>query len=384
MRQHFFKTGQILNFYDVYKLVSQSPDYKALPTKVSKQIIRRLDKNWVSWKGAIKEYKKNPHKFTGIPKLPKYKDKEKGRNIAPYPSDAISVVALRKGFSSLSKSNISLKTKQEKINEVRIIPQACCYVIEIVVTVETPELSNKNAVASIDLGLNNLMAVTTNQSGIKPLLVNGKPLKSINQFYNKRKSKLQSIAATSQIKSITHKRNCRVENYLHTASRRVIQWCQKYQIGTLIIGQNEGWKDSINIGKKNNQQFVCVPHARLIQMLTYKAELAGIKVILTEESYTSKASALDNDFLPLYGEKVYTEQLVVSAVELSRSVPDFSGKRVKRGLYKTSNGQLINAYINGSLNIGRKVIPNYIEGTGGLPCVPWVLNPLRTLITRFL
>jgi putative transposase len=368
IRQHFFKTGQILNFYDVYKLVSQSPDYKALPTKVSKQIIRRLDKNWVSWKATIFEYKKNPHKFTGCPKLPKYKDKEKGRNIAPYPHDAISVVALRKGFASLSKSNISLKTQRSKINEVRIIPQSCCYVIEIVYTVEPPELNNKEPIASIDLGLNNLMAVTTNQSGIKPLLVNGQPLKSINQFYNKRKSKLQSKSATSQINALTHKRNCRVENYLHTASRRVIQWCQKYQIGTLIIGKNEGGKDSINIGRKNNQQFTCIPHTRLIQMLTYKAELAGIKVILTEESYTSKASALDNDFLPVYGE----------------NTPKFSGKRVKRGLYQTSNGCLINADVNGCLNIGRKVIPNYVEGIGGRPCVPWVLNPLRTLITRFL
>jgi putative transposase len=208
------------------------------------------------------------------------------------------------------------------------------------------------------------MAVTTNQSGIKPLLINGKPLKSINQFYNKRKAKTQSINGTSQIQSLTHKRNCRVENYLHTASRRVIQWCQKYQIGTLIIGKNEGWKDNINIGKSNNQQFTCVPHARLISMLTYKAQLAGIKVILTEEAYTSKASALDNDLLPKYGKKA----------------PEFSGKRVKRGLYRTSKDYLINADINGSLNIGRKVIPNFVEGIGGQPCVPWVVNPLRTLI----
>jgi putative transposase len=364
IRQHYFETRQILNFYDVYKLVSQTPDYKALPSKVSKQIIRRLDKNWISYKQAIKAYYKNPSKFTGRPRLPKYKDKIKGRNIAPYPSDAISAVALRKGFSSLSKSKITLRTKQQKIDEVRIIPQACCYIIEIVYTVENTELNNQEGIASIDLGLNNLMAVTTNQSGIKPLLINGKPLKSINQFYNKRKAKTQSINATTQIKSLTHKRNCRVENYLHTASRRVIQWCQKYQIGTLIIGKNEGWKDNINIGKSNNQQFTCVPHARLISMLTYKAQLAGIKVILTEEAYTSKASALDNDLLPKYGKKA----------------PEFSGKRVKRGLYRTSKDYLINADINGSLNIGRKVIPNFVEGIGGQPCVPWVVNPLRTLI----
>lgn len=331
IRQHFFQTGEILNFYDVYKLVSQTPDYKALPTKVSKQIIRRLDKNWVSYKAAIKEYKKNPQKFKGKPRLPKYKDKIKGRNIAPYPSDAISKVALRKGLASLSKSKITLNTQQQEINEVRIIPQACCYVIEIVYTVETPFLNQEKAIASLDLGLSNLMAVTTNQSGIKPLLVNGRALKAINQFYNKSKAKLQSKDASSQIKTITHKRNCRVENYLHTASRRVIQWCQLNKIGTLIIGKNESWKDNINIGKKNNQQFTCVPHTRLIEMLTYKAELAGIKVIITEEAYTSKASAIDHDPIPKYGEKP----------------PKFSGKRVKRGLYKTNKGYLINADING-------------------------------------
>jgi putative transposase len=230
IRQHFFQTGEILNFYDVYKLVSQTPDYKALPTKISKQIIRRLDKNWVSYKVAIKEYYKNPQNFKGRPNLPKYKDKIKGRNIAPYPSDAISKVALKKGLASLSKSKISINTKQLEINEVRIIPQACCYVIEVVYTIENSVLNQEKAIASIDLGLSNLMAVTTNHRGIKPLLINGRPLKAINQFYNKRKAKLQSKSAVTQIKNITHKRNCRVENYLHTASRRVSQWCQLNKI----------------------------------------------------------------------------------------------------------------------------------------------------------
>jgi IS605 OrfB family transposase len=227
-------------------------------------------------------------------------------------------------------------------------------VLEIVYEQEPEDLTNCDAIAAIDLGLDNLMAVTSNQAGVKPLLLNGRPLKSINQFFNKRKAKLQAIEARRQIRDLTHKRNCQVENYLHTASRRVIEWCLAHGIGTLIIGKNHGWKQQINIGKRNNQQFVDIPHTRLIEMLSYKAELVGIKVVITEESYTSQASALDNDPLPKYGE----------------AKPKFSGKRIFRGLYKTSTGKLINADTNGSLNIGRKVIPDFVEGLEALPFVP--------------
>lgn len=145
---------------------------------------------------------------------------------------------------------------------------------------------------------------------------------------------------------MVHKRNNRVSNYLHTASRRVIDWCLSNAVGRLIIGKNDGWKQDINIGKSNNQQFTQIPHARLIQMLEYKAALVGIKVEVTEEAYTSKASALDGDALPKYG----------------KTTPVFTGARIKRGLYRSGAGRLINADVNASLNIARKVIPNFIEG----------------------
>jgi IS605 OrfB family transposase len=356
-RQHFFAKGEKLGFTTLYHLVSKRVDYLAMPTKVSKQIIRRLDKAWVGFVQSMKVWFKNQSKFLGKPKIPGYKDKTKGRNIVPYPGEAVSRKAMKKGICQLSMCEIAVPTKAKEVIEARIIPKACCYVLEIVYEQEAENLANCEAIAAIDLGLDNLMAVTSNQAGVKPLLVNGKPLKSINQLFNKRKAKHQAIQAFRQIRDLTHKRNCRVENYLHTASRRVIDWCLAHGIGTLIIGKNDGWKQQINIGKRNNQQFVNIPHTQLIEMLSYKAALVGIKVVIIEESYTSKASALDNDPLPKYGEPL----------------PKFSGRRIFRGLYKTATGKLINADTNGSLNIGRKVIPNFVKGIEALPFVPVVL-----------
>ena len=162
-----------------------------------------------------------------------------------------------------------------------------------------------------------------------------------------------TITATFEIKEFQH----------HFQGKKVIDWCILDQIGTLIIGHNEGMKQSLNLGKRNNQQFVNIPHYRLIEMLTYKAELKGIKVIITEESYTSQSSALDRDELPKYGEEK----------------PLFKGKRLARGLYKMGTNQLLNADVNGAFNIIRKVIPDVIDqGIRGLPFNPVVLDPLRT------
>ncbi|MBD2182729.1 RNA-guided endonuclease InsQ/TnpB family protein [Aerosakkonema funiforme] len=367
-RQHFFQHQQKLNFNQLYHLVSQTPDYKALPTKVSKQIIRRLDTAWTSYFQAVKTWHIHPEKFGSKPRIPGYKHKTRGRNILPYPNEAISKKALKKGICHLSMSEIKIATSQKQIQEARIVPKTSCYVLEIVYE-KNEETTNHQQIAGIDLGVNNLMAVTTNQTGIRPMLIKGRPLKAINTFYNKKRSALQSQlklkhnqTQSHRLKKLTHKRNCRVENYLHTASRRVIDWCREHQIGIIVIGHNATWKQSINLGQRNNQQFVNIPHERLIEMLTYKAQLKGIQVIITEESYTSQSNALDGDALPKYGEKK----------------PVFQGHRVARGLYKTANGRLLNADVNGSFNITRKVIPDVLDqGIKGLPFNPVVLDPLR-------
>ncbi|NEO52311.1 MAG: IS200/IS605 family element transposase accessory protein TnpB [Okeania sp. SIO3B5] len=367
-RQYFFVTQKYYNSIDIYHQTKNLEAYRYLPTKVSKQIVRRVSEAWKGWLAALKDWSQNPEKYLGKPKIPGYKHKERGRNVVIYPIDAISKPLLAQGIVKLSQTNIKLTTQAKNINQVRIVPKLDHYVIEIVYKVNEPEKFDGKYVAGIDLGLNNLMAITSNHPGIRPLLINGRPLKSLNQYFNKRLAKASSIEAIRQVKQLNSKRDRRIDNYLHTVSRRVIDWCQLNEIGQLIIGNNQGWKQNINIGKKNNQDFTKIPHAKLISLLKYKAQLAGIEVVLTEESYTSIASALSGDDLP-----VYQGTTEVKAV--------FSGKRVKRGLYKTSTGRIINADINGSMNIVRKVIPNAFEGIEGLPFIPVVLD-LWTKITN--
>jgi IS605 OrfB family transposase len=367
-RQYFFETKKYYNSIDIYHQTKNLEAYRYLPTKVSKQIVRRVSEAWKGWLAALKDWSKHQGKYLGQPKMPGYKHKERGRNVVIYPIDAISKPALTKGIVKLSQSNIQLPTKAKDVDQIRIVPKLNHYVIEVVYTVNESVKSTGKYSAGVDLGLNNLMATTSNHPGVKPLLINGRPLKSINQFFNKRVRLAQSIEAWRQVKELNSKRDRRIDNYLHTVSRRVIDWCQLNDIGQLIISNNSGWKQDINIGKKNNQQFTKIPHAKLINLLTYKTNLAGIDVVITEESYTSKASALDGDKLPVYKEK-------------SDNKPVFSGKRIQRGLYKTSSGKTINADTNGSLNIARKVIPNFMNGLEGLPFIPVVLG-LWTKITN--
>lgn len=371
MRQHFFATKGILGFTELYHKVSKTTAYRSLPnTKVAKQVLRRIHQAWIGYREARKDWRKNPDKYLGEPRVPKYKDKLKGRYALIYPDETVSKPLLRKGVIKLTPSPLEFRSGLRSVNEVRVIPKSGCYVVEIVYRQEEIECKSDGEIAGIDIGLVNLVTLTTNQSGVKPLLIKGGALKAINTFYNKQKAKLQSeleirheTKTSRRLNALTHKRNCRVDNYLHTASRRVIDWCLRYKIATLIIGKNENWKQSINLGKRTNQQFVNIPHARLIEMIVYKGCLVGIKVIVTEESYTSKSSLLDNDPLPKYGQ--------TSSI--------FSGKRVKRGLYRSADGRLLNADVNGSFNTIRKVKPDvFDQGLKGLPFSPVALDPLRT------
>ena len=331
-----------------------------------------LDKNWKSFFEAVKAYKIDYSKFTGRPKLPKYKDKTKGRNILVYTVQAISSKQLKKGIIKLSGTNLSIKTKikPDRICFVRLVPKCDAYVIEVIYDEPESTISDDEFIASIDLGLNNVVALTSNQPGFVPLLINGRPLKSINQFYNKRKAHLQSQLKGSRkssprIQRLTRCRNQKVDNYLHHTSRLIVNFLVAKKTGTLVIGQNAQWKSEIDLGKQTNQNFVSIPHARLIEMLEYKARLVGIKVIVQEESYTSKSNFLNLDPIPVYGH-TGTDDVA------------FSGKRIKRGLYRTSIGQLINSDVNGSYNILRKAIPNaFSNGIESCVVQPRRVNPLK-------
>jgi len=321
IRQSFIYGWGYVNYNEMNRVMKSHQAYKVLPANVSQQILMILDKNWKSFFEAVKAYKADSSKFTGSPKLPKYKDKVKGRNILVYTIQTISSKQLKKGIVKLSGTNLSIKThiEPDRICQVRLVPKCDYYVIEVIYDEPEPTASDHKFVASIDLGLNNLAALTSNLPGFIPLLINGRPLKSINQFYNKRKARLQSQLKGSRkgsprIQRLTRCRHQKVDNYLHHTSRLIVDLLVANQIGTLVVGKNVQWKTEIDLGKQTNQNFVGIPHTRLIEMLEYKARLVGIKVIVQEESYTSKSNFLTLDPIPVYGK---TDKDAV-----------FSGKRI--------------------------------------------------------
>ena len=360
VRQTFIFEHRYVGYAEVYHRIKSHEAYSALPRKVSNDVLRLLDKNWKSFFAAMKAYHEDPSKFVGRPKLPKYKDKVKGRTILIYDIQAVSKTALRKRVIAPSQLGITVPTKHTSVKQVRIVPKSTHYVVEVVYE-HVPEQACVDAslVAGIDLGLNNLATLVSNKPGFVPRLINGRPLKSINQGYNKRRAELQAQMqgkqfSSCQLERLTDKRNRRITHLLHTASRRIVDLLVREGIGTLVIGHNPAWKQEVKMGKRNNQQFVQIPHARFIQMLTYKCELVGIQVLITEESYTSKCSFLDNE--PIGKHEQYM------------------GKRVKRGLFRASSGKSLNADVNGAYNIIRKVLPDAfsegkgIAGTAVCPC----------------
>jgi len=340
LRQSFTKTGKLPNEYKLTGKLSKrnQADYKALPAQTSQQIIKLLYKNWKSFFGAIKDYKKNPNKYLGRPKLPSYKDKG-GQNIVLFTGQQCKV---KEGFIKFPKKVLEpLKTKVSNVIQVRVVPEATCYVIEIVYEkeIETHENLKKENLLAIDLGVNNL-ATCVNNVGKQPFIINGKPLKSINQYSNKLKAKYQSYVggkgSSNNIKRIIFRRSNMVTNYLHHASRFIVNYCLRNDIGTIVIGHNKEWKQNSNIGKRNNQNFIQIPFNTLIHQIQYKAEEASIKVIVTEESYSSKVDHL--------------------AFETMEHHETYLGKRIRRGLFKSFTGKVLNADVNGAIGIARKVI----------------------------
>jgi len=372
VRQSYIHEGVSLPLATVYHRIKDHEAYRALPRKVSNDVLRQLDRDWRSFFAALAAWKADPSKFLGRPRLPRYKDKQHGRNLLTYDLQALSVPGLRRGEVIPSQLGIRLRTRQTTVNQVRIVPRKGYYVVEVIYEREpAPAAVDPSLCAGLDVGLNNLAALTSNKGGFVPRLVNGRPVKAINQFYNKRKAKLQhklgTTGTTAQMERLTAHRTRQIDHYLHTASRRIIDLLVAEGIGTLCIGKNPLWKQDTHLGKRANQNFVSVPHARFVEMLTYKADLVGIQVRLTEESYTSKASFLDADPLPIYG---------------AADIPAFSGRRIRRGLYRTANGRHINADVNGAYNIIRKVLPDafgsgYGEGIAGAAVHP-VRLPVRT------
>ncbi len=381
IRQAFIHEGVYLPYEVMDKRMQSHEAYQALPTKVSQQVLMLLHKNWLAFFKALKAYKADPSKFTGRPRLPKYKHKTEGRNLLIYTLQALGGGQSKQGIQGLIKPSglpITIKSQQQNIDQVRIIPRNGYYVVEVVYSKKPIQAQvDPSYCAAIDLGVTNLAAITSNREGFVPQLVNGRTLKAINQWYNKRMKELtlclpkeERDRVTQQMERITTSRNRQVNHYLHAASKAIINFLVKQGVGTIIIGKNPLWKQEVHMGKRNNQNFVQIPHARFIDMLTYKASLVGIQVEVQEESYTSQASFLDLDPIPTYKPEDDTEY-------------HFSGKRIGRRnrLYRTENGRIICADVNGSYNILRKRKPDAFADVSAKGLAAYVVQPLRLTIT---
>lgn len=363
-----------LNYYATQKLLSHSNnvDYYALPCVISQQVLMQVDRSFSSFFKLLK--KKQSGKYDKPINIPKYKNKD-GYNCITITEDKLGVQFKRDGTLTIpntAPNKIQFKVKNYKTcTQVRFIPCKGYIKLEAIYDKDEEPMKEDNGnYLSIDLGIDNLCACTSNVSN--SFLIDGKKLKSINQKYNKCKSKLQSKLPknkywSNKLNSITKKRNFRINNYLHNTSAYIMNHVVSNNINTIVIGYNKEWKQDINIGKVNNQKFTEIPFYTLVNQIIYKGQMNGIRVILQEESYTSKVSFFDNDKIPTY--------------KKGKSVNyKFSGKRIKRGLYKTASGLSVNADINGSLNILRK----YLKCNSDAILQPadrgFVVNPVRVKI----
>ena len=353
IRQYYFNKKKYLSYNENYKMLKNSENYKKLNSNMAQQILKEVDGNFKSFFGLLKLAKNGQYK--GKVKLPNYLAKD------GFTTLVIGFVRLKDGMLIVPYSNSFRKThkeiaiklppvlKDKKIKEIRIIPKQHSRYFEIQYTYEVEEVQrelNENNALGIDLGIDNLCTCVTNNGA--SFIIDGRKLKSINQYYNKTNAKFQSIKDKQKIehitlrqKRITRKRNNRIEDYLSKAVRIIINYCLNNDIGRIVLGYNEDFQRNSNIGSINNQNFVNIPYRKLRDKLIYLCKLYGIEFKLQEESYTSKASFFDRDEIPIYDKENPQEYV-------------FSGKRIKRGLYQTSKGYQLNADCNGALNILRK------------------------------
>lgn len=368
IRKYYFETGKYLNYLNAYNQfkLEHNKDFYALPSGTAQQTMRLVDKNFKSFFNLLR--KKQQDQYNKPVHIPKYLKKD-GYYQLIYTNDRFNKHYKTDGFIQLQKTNIKLFNIKhlDTCKQIRFIPKSNYIILEIVYEAKSKQLKPDNKrYMSIDLGINNLCSVTSN--ACKSFIVDGKKLKHINHNYNKRKALLQSKLNKNQytsklINSITKKRNFRIHNYFHNVSKYIVNQAVDNQINTIIIGQNKGWKQETNIGKINNQNFVQIPFNKLIHMISYKAQLQGIKVCLQEESYTSKVSFIDNDYIATYN------------VDDNMNKP--SGKRKYRGLYITKSGLKINSDINGSLNILRKYLKCNSDELITPADVGFVVNPVK-------
>lgn len=369
VRNEFVNTGKWLRYQDLDKILRQDvdyPDYKNIPEAQSaQQTLRLLDRNWKSFFNSVKDWSKNKDKYIGKPNLPKYKPKD-GKMVFILTNQRVKqmgdLLYFPKSFKEFTIIPRCIHLNNfKKINQVRIVPNNQIFCVEIVYSISVNDnlLQDNGRYMSIDLGLDNLATIVTN-IGLNPIIVNGKGLKSNNQYFNKKKAHYQKVGKqmndkcyTNRLYRLTQKRNFKIEDSLHKISKFIVTSALSNNIHTIIIGNNKDWKQSISLGKRLNQSFVTIPHQKLIEKIIYKARNVGINVILTEESYTSGTSFIDGES-PNKG--FYNKK-----------------RRIHRGLFVSNQGISINADVNAAYQIMKKVFPNvFADGIEGV-----VLHPVR-------
>lgn len=369
LRQSLFRGEGLPNEYSLTGLLTREnqDDYRALPAQTSQQVIKLLYRNWKSYFQSLKAYQRDKSKFLGCPKIPKYKPRgEKGHFVALFTNQQIKLRAGKIIFPKPANL-LPIKTKASSIEQVRIVPASACFIVEVVYEKEiTPAETIDGSIASIDLGVNNFVTFLDNQ-GYQPFIINGKGAKAYNQYYHKEKARLQSKLkegrySSNNIQLLSQKRSMFMQNFLHQSSSLIIKALKERKISTLVIGLNDDWKQGSNMGKQNNQNFLSLPHKKLIDQLVYKCEEVGIEVILTEEAYTSKIDHFVEEEMKHHDK--------------------YAGRRIHRGLYRSSTGIYINADLNGALGIMRKVFPEKalalakLIGDSGVAFTPVIVNPI--------
>lgn len=371
IRNEFCSTNKWIRFSELDKILKLDigyPDYREMPTAQSaQQLLRNLDSNWGSFFKSIKDWGKHKEKYNGRPKLPKYKEKN-GRCILTLTNQNVrlkdNVLKFPKKFNGFEvRPRFTTLDNFKSFQQVRFIPHKEFITVECIYNIEVPDdpFQDNKRYLSVDIGLDNLATITTNV-GLKPIIINGKGLKSINKYYNKQISHYREIAkrmnnlySTHRMNKITFKRNNKINDYLHKASKYIINYALSNNINTIVVGKNKDWKRNSQMNKVVNQSFVGIPHQKLLNMIKYKAENAGINYIETEESYTSGTSFLDNE-LPT--EDFYNKS-----------------RRKFRGLFVSNDGIQINADVNAAFQILKKVFPNaYSKWDRGCALHPAVVN----------
>jgi putative transposase len=347
IRQEFISSGKVMKYGDLNKILKKTDTFKELGSNSAQMVTQILCKSWKSFLVAVKDYAKNPDKYLGKPRIPGYKKKD-GRFICTLTNCQTRIIDgyLHFGFKRLHPYNKMFKTKVDGYHlSTRIVPSGGCYVLEIVYEKEIEQLDlNKNNIASIDLGVNNFVTMVNN-IGIKPIVINGRGIKSYNQYWNKQIAKYRSVLKktnkldwSKRLQRMTDKRNFKMDYFTHCASKYLVWYCINNDIGTIVVGKNNRWKQESKMSTTNNQKFIQIPYDLFIKKLKYKCEEIGINIIENEEGYTSGTSFLDN------------EEPIKSNYNKSR--------RIHRGLFESNNGIKINADCNGAYQIMRKVFSN--------------------------